>query len=98
MEKTRLIDANALIADILNTNSEVMSKAPYDDVSFTLVADRQYEIISIIKKQPTVNAVERPICRNCLYYYKNDDWEHCETCTGSSINAFVPYKPGDATK
>lgn len=47
---------------------------------------------------PTVDAVVKPNCRDCLYYYKVNAWNHCEHCIGSSINAFVPYKPGDATK
>ncbi|MBQ3146808.1 MAG: hypothetical protein IJB91_03675 [Oscillospiraceae bacterium] len=53
-----LIDVKKLITDIQGTISEVARTAPYDPDWFTRIAQRQHEILTIIEKQPTVDAVE----------------------------------------
>ena len=54
----RLIDANELITTIQGTASEVAKNAPYVPEWFTRLAARQVEILYLIDKQPTVDAVE----------------------------------------
>ena len=54
----RLIDANALIAEIQSTASTVCLNAPWNADWFSRLADRQEEIVAMIERQPTVDAVE----------------------------------------
>lgn len=63
-----LIDAKKLITDIQGTISEVARTAPYDPEWFTRIAQRQHEILTIIEKQPAVDAVEVLRCKNCKHW------------------------------
>ena len=65
MATKRLIDANALIRTIQGTESDVALTAPYDSEWFGRLADRQFEIIGIILREPTVDAVEVVFCDEC---------------------------------
>lgn len=55
---SELINARELIIDIKSTISTVCLIAPYDQEWFSRMVDRENEIIELIAKQPTVDAVE----------------------------------------
>lgn len=64
-DKKRLIDANALITEIQSTESKVCLNAPWDADWFTRLTDRQEEIVALIKRQHTADAVEVVRCKDC---------------------------------
>ena len=74
MEKTesekRLIDANAFLKDILT-----------DGIGKTIIEYSESDIGYMIRKRPTVDAVEVVRCRECKHHY----WEQ-EPCHGKSVH------------
>ena len=84
----RLIDANALITTIQGTASEVARTAPYDPDWFTRLAQRQFEILGIIDKTPTVDAVE--VVHGEWIWTKDGeaDWQQYWVCSECSDVTF----------
>ena len=66
----RLIDANAFLKDILTAG-----------IGKTIIEYSESDIGYMIRKRPTVDAVEVVRCRECKYHY----WEQ-EPCHGKSVH------------
>lgn len=43
----------------------------------------------LVSKVPTVNAVEIPDCKKCIYYEGIANWHQCENCIGQARNNFL---------
>ena len=70
----RLIDADALMREIVSVESEVAKRTPYEEHLFRVMAERQHEILDTITNAPTIDAVEVVRCKDC--YYAEDDITH----------------------
>ena len=66
----RLIDANAFLKDILTA-----------EIGKTIIEYSESDIGYMIRKRPTVDAVEVVRCRECKHHY----WEQ-EPCHGKSVH------------
>lgn len=60
----RLIDANAFLKDILTAG-----------IGKTIIEYSESDIGYMIRKRPTIDAVEVVRCRECLYYEKGKSYE-----------------------
>ena len=64
----RLIDADALMREIVSVESEVAKRTPYEEHLFRVMAERQHEILDTITNAPTIDAVEVVRCKECIHY------------------------------
>ena len=95
MEKTesekRLIDANALLKDILTAG-----------IGKTIIEYSESDIGYMIRKRPTVDAVEVVRCKDCKYWQDNNDgypheecrWWHGETPDDNDFCSYGERKEG----
>ena len=67
---TRLIDANSFLKDILTAG-----------IGKTIIEYSESDIGYMIRKRPTVDAVEVVRCKDCKYHY----WEQ-EPCHGKTVH------------
>ena len=75
----RLIDANAFLKDILT-----------DGIGKTIIEYSESDIGYMIRKRPTVDAVEVVRCRECEHHY----WEQ-EPCHGKTVHyCNLPHMSG----
>ena len=86
----RLIDADELITTIQGTASEVAKTAPYDAEWFSRMADRTFEILGMIDRMPTADAVPVVRCKDCKwgcspYGDEDDGWTACANIHGRPI-------------
>ena len=71
----RLIDANAFLKDILTAG-----------IGKTIIEYSESDIGYMIRKRPTIDAVEVVRCRECLYYEKGKDYEpYCNHPTRNPV-------------
>lgn len=67
MASERLISADKLIRDIVDSESKILANVPYSKEWFARFADRQFEILAIIERQPCEKIVR---CKDCKYLHK----------------------------
>lgn len=72
MEEKRLIDANAFLKDILTAG-----------IGKTIIEYSESDIAYMIRKRPTVDAVEVVWCRDCIYYHRRIGYGfgQCSKCS-----------------
>lgn len=88
----RLIDANAFLKDILTAG-----------IGKTIIEYSESDIGYMIRKRPTVDAVEVVRCKDCKYWQDNNDgypheecrWGHGETPDANDFCSYGERKDGD---
>ena len=88
----RLIDANAFLKDILTAG-----------IGKTIIEYSESDIGYMIRKRPTVDAVEVVRCKDCKYWQDNNDgypreecrWGHGETPDANDFCSYGERKEGD---
>ena len=87
----RLIDANAFLKDILTAG-----------IGKTIIEYSESDIAYMIRKRPTVDAVEVVRCKDCKYWQDNNDgyphgecrWGHGETPDANDFCSYGERKEG----
>ena len=87
----RLIDANAFLKDILTAG-----------IGKTIIEYSESDIGYMIRKRPTVDAVEVVRCKDCKYWQDNNDgypheecrWGHGETPDANDFCSYGERKEG----
>ena len=67
----RLIDANSFLKDILTAG-----------IGKTIIEYSESDIGYMIRKRPTVDAVEVVSCRECKWWHEDDDVGYCDNPDG----------------
>ena len=88
----RLIDANAFLKDILTAG-----------IGKTIIEYSESDIGYMIRKRPTVDAVEVVRCKDCKYWQDNNDgypheecrWGNGETPDANDFCSYGERKEGD---
>lgn len=88
----RLIDANAFLKDILTAG-----------IGKTIIEYSESDIGYMIRKRPTVDAVDVVRCKGCKYWQDNNDgytheecrWGHGETPDANDFCSYGEQKEGD---
>lgn len=79
----RLIDA-APYGEFLHQYAQDLT-----EMDAPMIAGAIGRCLSKLDAQPTVNAVEVPDCKKCIYNEGIANWHQCEHCIAQATNNFV---------